>query len=549
MADAGLASVFARIKREAGDPRVADLYSRRAEDLRGGLFPEQQALIDDPHRFKAACCTRRAGKSTCSIHYMVIVACATPEANVQYVTLTGKKARKEIWPELKRVCRRYDLEVKPNEQTMTVYFSNGSVINLDGCEDIGDVDKYRGSDGGYDLVVIDECKSFEAAMFAELVDEAIVPALGDRMGTLLIIGTPGRYLSGRFYEITCDRAASITKRRDPVENSDTYSDEYEYATSRPYAQRDAASWRNVAYAWSFHRWYTKDNVAKPHIWLEQLATKRRNGWRDDEPIWRREYRGEWVSDDSGYVYAYLSERNDWEPDPASKHPFGLPDEHDWIYIEGCDLGFDDDFAIEVVAWSETTTTFYMGVHEVAMPGMDVPAIAKALGESEALFGEFHARTGDRGGLGKTIFATLANQYGIHIEAADKHEKRDFQELLNSELRAGRAKVRKGSKLARQMGMLQWKPDGKTEDKGSSPKDACDAGLYSWRYIYSAYSKPRDVPPAPNTEDFVRARADDAKKRVAREATSQSLRDRDDHWQHDRRVDSDDGERDDGEWHR
>ncbi len=251
----------------------------------------------------------------------------------------------------------------------------------------------------------------------------------------------------------------------------------------------------------------------PHIWRDQLATKRRNKWGDDEPIWRREYRGEWVADDAGYVYAYLSERNDWKPDPDSSNEFGLPEDHEWIYVEGSDLGFDDEFAIEVVAWSETTNVFYLGVHEYTMPGMDVPAIAKAFNESESKFGSFNGRCGDRGGLGKTIFATLGNQYDIEIEPAEKHEKRDFQELLNSELRAGRAKVRKGSKLARQMSMLQWKPDHKTEDKASSPKDACDAALYSWRYIYSAYAKAKPVPLVPDSPQFVVQRMAEYEQRL------------------------------------
>jgi hypothetical protein len=487
-------AVFSRVRREVkASTELTDMYRKRADDLLNSVFQEQRDLILDPCRFKTALCTRRAGKSTAAIRYMLIVALTKRDANVQYIALTGKKARKEIWPDLKRTCRAFDLSAEFNEQSLTVRFKNGSVIVLDGCDTVADVEKFRGSDGGYDLVVIDESKSYSPEMFGELVYEAVGPALGDRMGTMLIIGTPGRFLSGPFYDITNKNAVQRHKRTDG-----TWS-----AKSRPYAQRDASEWTGVEYEWSFHRWYTKDNTAKPHIWLEQLATKKRAGWADDEPIWRREYQGEWVADDKGYVYAYLAERNDWEPlsPEDGGNEFGLPADHEWIYVEGSDLGFDDEFAIVVNAWSPTTNTFYMAVHEYTMPGMDIPAIAKAFDDSEAKFREFHARVGDRGGLGKTIFATLVNQYDIEIEPADKHEKRDYQELLNSELRAGRARVRKGSKLGRQMSMLQWKPDGKTEDKDSSPKDATDAGLYSWRYIYSSYSKPKP-PPASDVEQIV-----------------------------------------------
>lgn len=534
--DSRATAAFARLKREADDgARVAERYAKLAADLREGMFTQQRDLIEDPSRFKAGLCGRRAGKSTCAIRYMLIKAIETPNANVQFITLSAKKARKEIFPDLKRTARRYDLQAEFNETTLTARFPNGAVINLDGVDDVSSIEKFRGSDGGYDLVVIDECKSFVTSTFDELVKEVLMPALADRQGVLVIIGTPGRQLSGPFYDVTNKLAPNIHESKGKRK-----------ATSRPYEERESSTWVGVSFQWSLHSWTAEQNVAKPHIWLDHLQTKERNGWSDDEPIWRREYCREWVADDSGYVYAYNPGRNDWEPDPESSNPYGLPDDHEWIYVEGSDLGFDDDFAIEVTAWSETTKEFYLGVYEVTMPGLDIPAIASEFEKAEAVFGEYHARTGDRGGLGKTIFATLAHQYGIDIEAAEKHEKRDYQELLNSELRAGRAKVRKGSKLARQMSMLQWKPDGKTEDKESSPKDACDASLYSWRYIYSAYSKPKERRPDPHSEEAIREQALAHRRRLSQEATRRGLKDSNDNQAESRDRDDEDGR--DGDWH-
>ena len=45
-------------------------------------------------------------------------------------------------------------------------------------------------------------------------------------------------------------------------------------------------------------WNIRDNEAKPAQWANALATKRRRGWSDDHPTWRREYLGEWVADNS-----------------------------------------------------------------------------------------------------------------------------------------------------------------------------------------------------------------------------------------------------------
>ena len=541
MTDPRIQSAFARVRREAQEEStLAAAASKVIAALLACLFPEQLNFVQDPFRYKTALCSRRAGKSTCCIVYMLVVALQTPGANIQYITLTGKKARKEVWPGLKRWAKRFGVTADPNEQMMTLKLSNGSTINLDGCENISDVDKFRGSDEGYNLVIIDESKSFGADMFAELVDEVITPALADRMGTLCIIGTPGRFLSGRFYEVTNKQAPTVKWKRDEETGG-----EYRYANSKPFDD-EQEQWEGVEYGWSFHHWNTKSNTAKPHIWREQLAVKRKNGWADDDPRWRREYCAEWVADDSGYVYAYLAERNDWEPlsPEDGGDEFGLPAEHEWVYVEGSDLGFDDEFAIVVNAWSPTTNTFYMAVHEYTMPGMDIPAIAKEFDRSEEKFGEFHARVGDRGGLGKTIFATLSNQYDIDIEPAEKQEKRDYQELLNSELRSGRAKVRKGSKLARQMSMLQWKPDGKTEDKESSPKDATDAGLYSWRYIYSMYSKPKE--PDPSQEEAIQRRMAEKKAEMSRKMQASDAMDEQERRMSDR-FGGDDWQGGDDEW--
>lgn len=540
MNDSRVASAFERIRKEAGDSKQADLHRKRALELCAGLFRQQLDLIRDPARFKVGLCTRRAGKSTTAIRYMLVLALEHDGSNIQYIALTGKKARKEIWPDLKRVCRAYDVPALFNEVTLTCRIGN-STINLDGCDNAGDVEKYRGSDGGYDLVIIDESKSYEPNMFRELVYDVIGPALADRMGALLIIGTPGRTLAGPFYEITNVHATTISKKDDSIL----------HATSRPYAERDDSTWQGVDFEWSFHRWYTKDNVAKPHIWLEQLATKKRNQWTDEDPVWRREYQGEWVADDTGYVYRYAQGRNDWHVDEQSANEWGLPADHEWRLLLGCDLGYDDDFAIVVCAWSETSPDFYF-IDEFSRAGLVPDQWVEKIKEFQEKYGSFDVMVGDRGALGKAILANMEQRDGLTIEPADKHEKRDYQELLNSDLLSGRAKVKKGMKLARQMASLQWKPDGKTEDKESSPKDLCDAALYVWRYCYHHYSKPKQTPRHKQEAESIREREADRRRKLGQEMTRRSYMDPEE-----RRLDTIDGgnewrsldDDDMGDWHR
>lgn len=504
-------AAFERVRRERDAATSAvQGNAKLVEHLIAGLFPQQRDLIRDPSRFKAALCTRRAGKSTSAIRYMLIVALEKRGANVQYCALTAKKARKEIWPDLKRTCRQYGIEAVFNETTLTVKL-NDSTINLDGCEDAGEVEKFRGSDGGYDLFIVDESKSYDPGTFSELVYDVVGPALADRMGTLMVIGTPGRTLAGPFFDVTSAGATELKKRDDGSL----------HALSRPYSERDADAYRDVEFEWSFHRWYTKDNVAKPHIWLEQLATKRRNGWTDEDPVWRREYCGEWVADDKGYVYRYAAGRNDWT-DEEDGNEYGLPSAHDWRYLLGCDIGYDDDFAVVIAAWSESSSTFYF-LEEFGKPGLDVTSQAGVIQSFKDKYNP-DIMVGDRGALGKEIFAEFENRHGLTILPADKHEKRDYQELLNSDLLSGRCKLRKGMRLARQMSSLQWKADGKTEDKESSPKDLCDAALYVWRYCYHHYSKPIPEKLAMQDERRLITTAAERRAKMQREAVHKSFLD-------------------------
>lgn len=509
MSDARVESVFLRLREEkAAREKMAGVYARCVQRLREGLFQQQRDLIDDPSRFKAALCTRRAGKSTSAIRYMLIVALTVPGANVQFVTLTAKKARKEIWPDLRRHCRAYDIPAEFNETTMTVKIGD-STINLDGCEDSGDPEKYRGSDGGYDLFIVDESKSFSPEMFKDLVYECAGPALADRMGTMLLIGTPGRTLAGAFFEATAEVAFVVETAEDGTKRSN----------SRPFAERHEEKWDGVDWEWSYHRWYTRDNSAKPHIWLEQLATKKRRGWTDEDPVWKREYCGEWVADDAGFVYRYAAGRNDWYDDEQGNE-YGLPSEHEWRYLLGCDLGFDDPFAIVIVAWSETSPDFYF-VDEYTMSGLDITSCADKIEEFKNKYTP-DVMVGDRGALGKQILAELENRRGLLVLPADKHEKRDYQELLNSDLLSGRAKLRKGMKLGRQMAALQWKADGKTEDKDTTPKDLCDAALYVWRYCYHHYWKPADVKQDRQADSSILQVAQERMAKLSREATRKAL---------------------------
>lgn len=487
--------LFVEAKERAAAQTVEkETNGQKAGRIKDRLFALQRDFVDDPARRKALLCPRRAGKSFTASTMLVAKCLEMPYANCLYVTLTRSSGRSILWspPQtgLKWLDQEYGLRLGFHNTDLRAHFPNNSLISLVGGESKADIDRFRGQ--AYDLVVIDEAKSFPPMVLEELVKEVFGPALNDRLGTLAIVGTPGSILAGPFYEAT--RPGSDI--------------------SRPWAYRDRPEWKDRPYVWSAHTWTVSDNVGKPHLWEACLEDKAAFGWSDSNPIWRREYLGEWVADASNLVFMYeqdaaTSGKNDWEPDPNSDNPFGLPAGHEWLYLCGMDLGFDDDFALVVGAYSETCPEFYH-VYTYKQPQLTVSDVAAKFREVEEVFGTFEAVVGDRGGLGKMIFAELSDKYGIEIEAAEKTEKKTYIELINSDLHEGRIKIIPDSELAFEMQLAQWDEYRRNIDKNCADH-AIDAFVYLWRYSYHHFHRERTLKPEPGTREYANMVAEEERR--------------------------------------
>ncbi len=457
----------------------------KADHLRERLFVEQRAFIEDPSRRKTLLCPRRAGKTFSASVDLVDTILRRVEANCVYITLTKGSARALMWQALKDLD--HELELGGHfHNTMLTYTLPGPRlrrITLTGAETRGEIEKLRGQK--YDKVIIDECKSFPAAILTELVRDVIGPALNDTMGSIILMGTPGNVLNGVFYEGTKDFSTIM----------------------RTFADRN----QKKARLWSGHAWSVKDNVAMPHLWAACLADKESYGWSDDHPVWQREYLGRWISDDDAFVYKFNPEKNSWVFDDQSENKWGLPEEHDWKYLMGCDLGYDDPFALVVVAYSETCAQLYQ-VYDYAQSAMTVSDIARLIKAVEKEFGEFEIMVGDRGGLGKMVLAELSEQWGVHIEPAEKTEKRDYIELLNSDLIDGRIMVLQDGGLAEEMNYLVWDASREKEDR-SCMNHICDAFLYTWRYSYHNFSRPKTTMPSEGSIAWFDKQMEEAKRKI------------------------------------
>lgn len=136
-------------------------------------------------RFSVLVCHRRFGKTALSINRLIRAACETkrPDWRGAYIAPLYKQAKTVVWDELKRYCGlgRDDCTVKFHETELRADFENGSRIRLFGAEN---PDSLRGI--YLDGVIFDEV----AQMPYRVWSEVIRPALSDRKGWGLFIGTP-----------------------------------------------------------------------------------------------------------------------------------------------------------------------------------------------------------------------------------------------------------------------------------------------------------------------------------------------------------------------
>lgn len=437
--------------------------------------------------------------------YAFDVACRQANARVVVCMLVLKQAKGVYWHHMREFAARFGIAVKMNLHELTFTLTNGSTVMLIGCESIQEVEKLRGQ--SFDLAIIDECKSFNPGVLKELLTDVINPTLDDRDGTVMMIGTPGNTLSGPFYWATApyyevEETDEDTGAKFVRPFSRTYSAPEAFWAERPHEDG----------YWSKHTWTRQDNVFLPKLWAKSLRTKKTERWGDDHPTWRREHLGEWVPCTGSYVYRYGealdgaggAERVQWSP--IGTGPHGLPGGHEWRFICGLDLGFEDDFAIVIAAYSMTDGNLYH-VYDWKKNHQDFFQMADEIGAVLKRFGPFDAMVADTGSGGaKTIIETLNKHYGYFIQAAEKREKFDYIEIMNGEFLSGRAKVLRGSALDLELRTLQWLMEedddksllartGKLKENPAQPNHLCDAFLYLWRYSHHhwATERPADAP--------------------------------------------------------
>jgi hypothetical protein len=467
----------------------------KAGQIMDSLFLEQQALLLDPHPYKSLRTPRRGGKSYAGAAAATWIQLMKPGANVLILGLTHDSVKKSFWFTLKAIWAKFGLEPQTNETQLSWSWPDGGRGVLAGAETKEKMERLRGWE--MDLCVIDEAKSFTPDNIDYLIHDVVKPALMSRNGQLWSIGTPGSILDGAFYYATNPGIEDDTGR---VHCS-------AFDPEEPCTK-----------LWSFHTWTLRENTGNgveadgtPKQWTRALFDKALNEWDDMHPTWRREYLGEWVQDDGAMVYAYLPLRAEgrvtWVP--RGELGFGLP-EGDWQLLLGVDFGFENPTAFVVAAASQQLREI-REVHSERHQHLTLSQVAERIRLLERRFGGFVVTVVDGGAQGKMLYETLAQDYGIHVQPAEKTEKTSYIEAMNSDFHSGRVKLLHDSELANEMAALEWDLSldskamlarrGKLRENPNQSNDLCDAFLYLWRRSIHRWETERHVEKTVGSSDW------------------------------------------------
>jgi hypothetical protein len=140
----------------------------------------QQIVSDSARRFRVVVAGRRWGKTFLAMTEIAKVA-RFPEKNVYVIYPSYKQAKKVMWKPLKKKMVSINWVSKVNETELTLELKNGSVITLVGADNF---DSLRGV--GLDAAILDEFQLLDKEAWTEVIR----PALSDKQGTALFIGTP-----------------------------------------------------------------------------------------------------------------------------------------------------------------------------------------------------------------------------------------------------------------------------------------------------------------------------------------------------------------------
>lgn len=151
-----------------------------------------KTLHSSVKRFIVMVIHRRGGKTVASLNHLVRDAMRNKKHAYAYIAPLRNQAKRIAWGILKDIVAHV-AGVSINESELTITFLNGSTVSLYGADN---ADALRGI--GLDGVVLDEYAQMSPVIFSEIITKCVA----DRLGYIIIIGTPkGKGHFHRIYKV------------------------------------------------------------------------------------------------------------------------------------------------------------------------------------------------------------------------------------------------------------------------------------------------------------------------------------------------------------
>jgi hypothetical protein len=429
-----------RARRSTGD--------NRGDLLLATLSPVQKAFALDNSRAIIARAGRRSGKSRTMGVRFIRKAIANANAPLLYMGPSQEQAMDIFWKPVVEMLDAYKISHTAKPSSKRIEFPNGANIKLLGTDSPNAMRRVRGNK--YIEAAADEM-AFSNGELDEFMG-AVIPALSDYRGSMVLGSSPGPLPNGIFYQADVGR--------------------------------DKAQW-------SHHVWDLRQN---PHFQTHSILVDPRSGlpFKDfaeeelytichlkfngdfEHPTFRREYMGQWVFDNQSLVYPYDHEK--WGALKAAEMP-------EMQYAIGIDLGVSSASAWVVVAYSPYSRHVYF-VHAEKHRNMLVDEIAE---KTRDLIDRFKPTftLADEGGLGKVAVEEMRRRYGLPIMGAKKTEKTVHQSAMASDIVAGYVHACPGAqKLVDEWAIINKDPDTGDELKGQD-NHCSDGAVYIYRRVYNA----------------------------------------------------------------
>jgi phage terminase large subunit len=174
--------------------------------------PLQEKIHNELKRFNVLVCHRRFGKTVLAVNHLIMTCCEKPNSRLAYIAPTYRQGKAVAYDYLKEYTEPLmKLGGKRHETELKVDLWNGSRIQIFGADN---PDSLRGL--GFDGVVLDEFALMSPRTWSEIVR----PAIADKLGYVIFIGTPMGH--NHFWEVY-----DLAKRR----GGDWYAELYRASES------------------------------------------------------------------------------------------------------------------------------------------------------------------------------------------------------------------------------------------------------------------------------------------------------------------------------